>query len=180
MIKQTTCLSSQESKKLKNQKIVLKIKRYINCLDINGNKLEDNLLPEQKEVLWNYYNAMRAGDGMKMNSLLSVLSYLIPTIKFGKYIKKPYNKVVKQDIINWISYLQHESDEKNRSMSITTMSYYRFLIKLFYRWLFQTGKEYPEVVDWIPEKTASRRILDDTTLISNSEIKELIKKCDNC
>lgn len=169
-------LTKEEEKNRKNRRIAEKIRRTIEGIDWKGNKLKETLSDEQKKVAWDYYKSLNAGDGAKITSMISVESYIRPIVKFGLYSKKPYDKIEKQDIINWVSYLQ---DEHERQLSQTTVSYYRFMIKLFYRWFYETGKDYPKLVEWIPEKTNAKRIIDDSVLLTNSEIKQMIKVMDN-
>lgn len=166
-------------KSLQDAMIVEQIRRFIEGYDTKGNKIKHQLLPAQKKTLWKYYNSLRAGDSSKVTSLKSIVSYVKAIKDFGVFVKKPYKQVNKQNIIDYITHKQDTAEKKGKPLAKSTISYYRFMIKIFYRWLYQTGKKYPKIVAWIPDKTSQKRVIDENTLLSNSEIKEMVQKTDS-
>lgn len=168
-----------DERKLLEAKTIDRIERSINGLDTKGKPKAQRLLPKQRDVLWAYYLALEAGERKKLTSKQSILAEILPVKNFGLYCKKPFKQVKKADIQNWVTYLRKRSRDKGKCMSESTLCYYRFIIKIFFRWLYQTGKKYPKVVDWIEDKTSEKRFIDETTILSNEEIKLLIQACDH-
>lgn len=174
-----------DEKKIREKALIEQIRRYIEGIDTKGRPNKTRLNENKNKTLWKFYNSLRAGDSTKVTSLKSVLSYINVIKNFGLFLeeeKKEVNdfiNVQKQDIVDYVAQIQRKGYDNNKPLSASTISYYRFIVKIFFRWLYQTGKEWPEIVAWIPDKTSNRRIIEPDKLLSNSDLRKMIECCDH-
>lgn len=86
--------------------------------------------------------------------------YLFCLMKFGKFIKKPYESATKDDLIDFFNAF---SWYKSRSLKVC--------VKAFYKWLYG-GQTYPECVAWIKTHGFEKRKLPEEILTAE-EIRRL-------
>jgi len=130
------------------------VRKYLN---------EEGLSEEQKDVLKNYYRHLIVES--KCLSLNSQINRIQPMSAFGVSIKKSFNEVTKQDIIDFIFSL------KASGLTDGTINNYKIKFRVFYKWLYQT-KDYPKLVaDLKPVTVDYSRNEDD--LLLPQDIKEL-------
>lgn len=99
------------------------------------------------------------------------LKYLNTLKVIAKIIKKDFDKADKQDIINFVSYIQSREDYKP-----WTKQGYKLIIKRFYKWLKGNDTEYPEEVKWMKcnIKRNELELPGEGDLLTEEDIKELI------
>lgn len=129
------------------------------------------LLPEQQEVLRDYYKHLLT-ERPKVRSLLSYVDAIRLVSLFGRYIKKPFNEVTKEELKDFFFELH------NQGRMQSTIDEYKMKIKRFYQFLYGTD-EYPDVVKWI--KVSGKRFKKRTEeeLLNRQDIKKMLMACDN-
>ena len=90
---------------------------------------------------------------------------------WANLIKVDFDKVSKEDIIKAVRIIQ-----EREHYSPWTKSTYKSMLKRFYKWLKDTGDEYPEEVKWINSniKRNERKIISNGELLSEEDIQKLI------
>ena len=131
---------------------------------------DKKLLPEQKDVLKEYYNFMASG-GSKAKSDVTIQTKLSTISLFAREVRKPFNQVTKEDTIRLFSTLKLERNYKNN-----TIAQAQTVIRIFYKWLYGT-KDYPEVVAWMKPKFSKNDIKEEE-LLTKDDVLQMVKVCD--
>lgn len=97
---------------------------------------------------------------------LGVLNYL------ASILEVDFDKATKEDIIRVVNIIQN-----NKAYTAWTKATYRIMLKRFYRWLKNTGKEHPDEVKWISTnvKRNERKLPANGDLLTEDEVKRLIE-----
>lgn len=133
--------------------------------------IRSSMPEEQKKIVTNYFNGMQVGDACSKHAKPeTVRGAVFVCCKFGDFIKKPFEEVTKQDIVDFLSSL------KERGLMSSTVSFYGVRLRHFFKW--QNNGETPAFVDWI-KKNNNKKRLDASQLLSPSEIKRLVEIADN-
>lgn len=123
------------------------------------------LTQEQRDVLQEYFR--HTVQRIKPITLLNVFSSLRD---FGCFVKKPFNKVKKQDVENYLLYLI-EKGRKKSTITIRTI-----LLKSFFRWLY--GIKEPDVIKGIVPKKYKTTV-NESALFTKEEVKAMIQQADS-
>ena len=181
MKQSTITIKKQSVTHLKNR--VESNNLYSQLLQVNGKVDEDELkklqvqnqvktlinnkelTQAQKDVLLEYYR--HKIKNVKVLTLLNIFSTLRD---FGCFVKKPFNRVKKADVENYLLYLI-EKGRKKSTITIRTI-----VIKSFFRWLY--GIKKPDVIEGIIPKKYKTTV-DESALFSKEEVKAIIEKADH-
>jgi len=137
------------------------IQKYLNSSD---------LLVEQQTDLKRYYEFLSSG--LEHKSIHTISSAMRTCFDFAKYIKKPFNIIVKDDLISYFSYLYND-----RKLRLTSMESYKSIVKSFFKFYYGTN-EYPEIVSWIKVKHPNSTKKEED-MLTPVEIKLMIEAIDN-
>jgi len=165
----TTLLEYGNRREYLIKNLPTKIKRCIYGYKENKDYVE--LLPEQKEVLLDYYMFLINESG-KITSEITYKNLMAIVSIFAKFIKKPFNEVIKEDLQQFFFNMQIKGYKES------TMNEYKIKLKTFYRFLYGT-KEYPDVVSWIQLKKITPDKKTEESLLSREDIKKLLEVSDN-
>lgn len=102
----------------------------------------------------------------------SIRNALWSLLYLGVYLKKPYEKATKKDLVNYIKSINGKSDY--------TTSRWKVEIRSFYKWIYGIKKphEFPEVVDdelLVPERPKNKVTPKD--LLTKDELKMMVEAC---
>lgn len=86
-------------------------------------------------------------------------------------IKKPFNKVTKDDLIKYFSKIMRFKE--------STYVTYQAHVKSFFKWFYNTEDSYPELVKWIKTSRKANQTKLPEDLISEEEIKKIAKSTFN-
>jgi len=97
-------------------------------------------------------------------------SYLIALAHFSKYVKKPFKKVTRKGIENYVISLNDYAEKTKQIRKV--------VVKKFYQWLYKMKKKkYPDCVDWISATLKnSKRNLD---ILTREEVLNIANATDN-
>lgn len=129
------------------------------------------LIPEQQEVLKDYYKHLLT-ERPKVRSLLSYIDIMRILSLYGKWLKKPYNEVNKEELKDFFFEMHNQGRQQS------TIDEYKIKIKRFYQFLYGT-KDYPEVVEWIKVAPKKLKVRTEEELLSRADIKKMLSVCDN-
>lgn len=118
-----------------------------------------DLLPEQIATIKKYIE-FNESKGVTINTLRN---YAKGVYWLGKVIKKPYEKMQKDDLIKYFASIK---DKKG----ITYSS--KIILRVFFKWLHDT-KDFPEVVSWIKIPRRTYDGFDDKEILTPADIKML-------
>jgi integrase/recombinase XerD len=95
---------------------------------------------------------------------------------WAKLIEVDFDKVSKEDITRAVRIIQ-----EREHYSAWTKSTYKSMLKRFYKWLKNTGDEYPEEVKWINSniKRIDRKLISNGELLTEEEVQRLINLADH-
>lgn len=158
-------------------------KAKINKIFEKGEIIESNL-----NTLKQYYNALRRGEKRifledayygiqrpKAKSFVSYHQYMRTLYLFGKYLNKPYAEATKEDIDNYITHLE---DTTTKGIKETTLSYYAFIIKIFYLWLLK-AKKMPEFISHIQLLKEPLKEVNPKEVLTPSDIRKMCEASNN-
>jgi integrase len=149
------------------------IKRYLNE-GIRRQKFENGkfvgyeqiqLSGKQRETLNKYYKRLRSGTYCKVG-VHALTSNLRTLFQFGEFIKKPFEEVVEDDLVNY--FFKLEEEEKK----VTTINSYKHILKGFYTYHL----DMEDLVKAIkPVKRRVRKKEDE--MLSPTEIRQMVERC---
>lgn len=104
-------------------------------------------------------------------SLPRIIRYMVVIRRIAESLKVDFDKAAKQDIIRIVIEIQ-----ENARYSPWTKITYKKMLKRFYKWLKDTGDDYPEEVKWIKGniKRSERRLPSNGDLLTEEDIMKLI------
>jgi site-specific recombinase XerD len=86
---------------------------------------------------------------------------------FGKAVNKPFEKVTKEDIENYLISIKGKQEQ--------TKGNFKVLLKVFFKWLYKTkGDAYPEIVEWIKSSVKNARRTMPDELLTVEEVLSLV------
>jgi len=129
--------------------------------------IEKGLIPEQTEQLKLYKRHCEL-IGLGVRTICTYCSYLK---FFGKNVKKPFDKITKNDIENFFISIK-ERPESSKFL-------HRIVVKRFFQWFYDMKDGYPEIVDWIKTNKANGKRKLPEELLTTEEIRKLASSCDN-
>ena len=92
--------------------------------------------------------------------------------KIGEVFPKAFDEATKEDIIELVRKIEA------RKLSEWTRHDYRTTLKKFFKWL-RGSDSYPEEVKWLKVKTPKSNNIIPTEILSEQDIKKLIRVADN-
>lgn len=128
---------------------------------------ECNLSKEQRDTIRRFNDYLTAQQRM----IGSRKSYLGVLKIFGLYVKKPFESVTKEDLLNYFRDMESRLKPRTLSTHVT-------VIKLFYRWLYNT-EDYPELVRWLKQSRRNHLMRLPEHMLTREEIKKMVNACDN-
>ena len=130
----------------------------VKCADISG---------RNKELIFDFRNFC----GLNGIGVPRTLRYLGVLNYFASLLKVDFDKATKEDSVRVVSVVQN-----NEKYAAWTKATYRIMLKRFYRWLKNTGKEHPEEVKWINTalKRNEKKLPSNGDLLTEEEVKKLI------
>jgi integrase/recombinase XerD len=140
------------------------------------NNKQRQLSKEQIKTLLRYkedYSNTPSPRGGK-NKVASVYASMTTLREVGLYLKKPFEKATKEDLKQYIKYLN------DNNKAVTSISRLKVTIRSFYKWMYgiKEKHKFPEVVDdpvLVPEATKStKRKIDMPT---KEDIVKLVNAC---
>lgn len=127
-----------------------------------------NLLPEQFSALKEYDRQNQ----LRKLSIASRLMYLYHLQYFAERVKKPFDKITRKDIEDFLLNME------NLSQSSQTKA--RTCIKAFFAWLYKCeDRTYPEVVRWIKTNKRFIKTKQPDDLLTMEEIKRMLSAADH-
>lgn len=137
-------------------------------------KIAETLSQEQLKKLRNfkeYYEDLPSNKGGKIKTA-SIFNILFWIRKLGLYLKKPYEKARKEDIISFFKNL-------NGTNNVRSISRAKVNIRQFYKWLYNIEEKhkFPEVVDdprLKPENTRKEPYKKEMKILTKDEILKMI------
>jgi integrase len=146
------------------------------------------LMPSQLKTLREFYNQCNA-DGLSPKTTLNYLRHLRT---LGLCVKKPFEKMTKENLVYFLNERQRPDFLKKlgvkfpllkeKQVSARTMNEIKVVLKKFYKWLYKMDGwgVYPEVVSWIktPRKLNISQKLPEE-LLTKEEIKAMANKASN-
>lgn len=151
--------------------LVAHMPKYIRKYIFGSIRKRADLLPEQQDVLQDFYIYLVTESGV-ITRYHSYLNNIYTISLFGRAVQKPFNEVTKADIKNFLMGLHL------RGCKESTLNEYRIKLRHFFTFLYGTN-EYPDVVSWIQlAKTESPEISEDA-LITKTEVRKLAEAADN-
>jgi len=143
---------------------------YSRFLERELAKLQSHSLgKENSETLLKFYRQLTA-EGL---SIARRIKYLTTLRRIASLLKKPFSKVTKDDIINFVA------DIEQRNYSEWTKRDYKMILKRFYKWLRDCEEGYPPEVRWIKPRFNIRNKLQKKDLLTMEEIKMIANKATN-
>lgn len=122
------------------------------------------LLPAQVEAM-KKFNREKEATGMAHNTRWG---YLVALRALGKYSRKPFKKMTKNDLIGYIESIKH-----HRSAS------YKIYIKAFFQWVYEMPRhQYPECIAWLQPKAFEKKKLPEE-ILTVEEIKRMAEAAFN-
>jgi integrase/ribosomal protein L40E len=108
--------------------------------------------------------------GLEGINVLRIARYIEVLKDMSRILKKDFNNASKEDIIQLAVTL---NETKKATWTKVT---YKKMLKRFYKWLKNTGDEYPEEVKWLKAgmKKSERRLPSNQDLITEKEIEKLV------
>ena len=129
------------------------------------------LIEDQKRILQEYHRSIKLNS--RVRSIGTVFNYLRHIRLLGEFRKKPFNEFTREDIEEYILYLQRKDKPNNTNQINQTMIF----IKAFFKWLYQTDT-YPDIVKWMKPKLKSNKLRYED-LITWEETLDLMRFCYN-
>jgi len=126
------------------------------------------LIDEQKEALNEYHKYI--GIGIRVKSLNSILTSIKAVRWFGEFLRKPFNEVTKDDIINFVHYKKRKGNSDNH------ISQCLIYLKAFYKWYMGGGETYPDFIKWIKPKLKPKKV-NYSELVTWEDIEHLTDYC---
>lgn len=105
-------------------------------------------------------------------SVVRTYKYIETLVRLTKKLKKPYGKMTKEDIKDFIIELEATQ------YSEWTKHDYKMTLRRFYKWFKGNNQTYPEEVDWIKVYVKDRHKLPEE-LLTGEEIKKMILAANN-
>lgn len=127
------------------------------------------LIEDQRKVLHDYYRSIKLNS--RVRSIGTIFNYLRHVKLLGEFRKKPFNEFTKEDIEEYILYLQRK-DKPNKANQINQTMIF---VKAFFKWLYQTDT-YPDVVKWMKPKLKPNKLRYED-LITWEETLDLMRFC---
>lgn len=122
----------------------------------------------QREVLEKYCQKKIVEDKVSINSAATYVGRLA---KFAVFVKKPFDKMTKDDVIKFFS---HIKDFRPR-----TINSYTIIVRNFFQWFYKMdGSNYPKIVKGLKQFKNNRFKLPEE-LLTAEEIKEMVGSADN-
>ena len=141
-------------------------------IDLARRRIEKaDISEENKNILRDYMISCNIGENMKKKATKTINSEILHLCSFAQYQNKFLKQVDKEDIKRYVFYI---TNEKNLAQS--TIMLYSILLKQFYSWLDNGFHEHK--VDWIKGGKTRKRNLDQTKLLSPTEILSMVKIAD--
>lgn len=123
-----------------------------------------------------FYNFCIAQD----NKPKTMINYLRNLRKLALFTKKSFKNVTKKDIVNFLANLRYSKNtswgKEGEIVSINYQNEVRVTLKKFFKWLYNTGKGYPKVVDWIETHRRKLNSKLPEEMITLQEVKAMIDK----
>jgi len=110
----------------------------------------------------------------EIRSLSAKLNYAKALLSLSKYRKKPITQYRKDDIVDWVAWLQ------DNDYSEATISRHLMSVRRFFKWLAeQKGvKELKEAVDWWRASKSYKRDIKDS-IFTHEDIMKLVEVADH-
>lgn len=104
-----------------------------------------------------------------------IIKYLYSLKLIDQYFKKDFDKVTKEDIINFVALLE------KRNISEWTRHSYKVVLKRFFKWFYQCEDEYPQIVKWIKASVNKNKKphLNQGELLIEEDVQKLIENAAN-
>lgn len=132
-------------------------------------KVRIALIPEQQQILEEYYNFLLAG-GEKAKKPISIFNIIQPLYAISKAIPKPYSMWTKKDLQNYFAKL-------STRCKATTVVTKKIKLKQFFRWF--KDEDTPEITSWFKTTMPKPEKLNPADILTPVEIKQIVNACDN-
>jgi len=147
----------------------MKARTYNQIIEGNRQKAIDSvlkskdLLPQQVKTIKRFLE-FNESKGVTINTLRN---YARGLLWCGKAIKKPFEKMTKNDLIKYFASIK---DKKGVTYSN------KIILRVFFKWLYpqKNPKEFPEIVSWITIPRKNYDSFDDKEILTPQDIKKLV------
>ena len=137
-------------------------------LALRNIKESNRISVRNKELILKFLDYCKA-EGL---SNMRVEHYARILKKIGEVFPKAFDEATKEDIIELVRKIEA------RKLSEWTRHDYRTTLKKFFKWL-RGSDSYPEEVKWLKVKTPKSNNIIPTEILSEQDIKKLIRVADN-
>jgi len=138
-------------------------------LELYMKKLDEIEIEHNRKLIIDFYNDCMA----RGLSVSRILKYMYSLLNVSKWLSKDFEDASKEDIVRLVGRIE------SNSYSEYTKNDYRITIKRFWKWL-NGDEDYPNEVKWIPTTIRNCREKLPEELISEEDVKKMIKSADNC
>ncbi len=142
---------------------------YNRKLDLFIKRIDRWLITEKNKKLLKKYAFDLKTDGLTDARIIKHLGHLKV---FAEYVNKDLDKVEKEDIQSFLTYIDNLKKENGENVSEWTKRDYRIALKKFYRWL--TGEQNPEIIAWIKVKNIKTNNLIPEDLLTKEDVEKMI------
>jgi len=143
---------------------------YPRTLERELNKLRTNSLgKENSDAILRFYKQL-AAEGI---GNARIIKYVSSLRRIASFFNKPFRKVTKDDIIDFIAKIEQED------YSEWTKTNYKFILRKFYKWLRGCEDEYPLEVRWIKVKSNIPNTLQKRDLLTIEDIESISNSARN-
>ena len=132
------------------------------------NRLKKAKTSEKNKQLILEFRDFASLDGL---GLPRIVRYLEILKDWAVILETDFDKATKEDITRAVRIIQENE------YSAWTKSTYKIMLKRFYKWLKNTGDDYPEEIKWIKTniKATEKKLISNGELITEGEVKKLIE-----
>jgi len=137
--------------------------KRINALLSNKNAKNQGILSDKQLGTLKRYHTERIAKNITNAGSICKMYFLK---RFGLYLKKPYEKVTKEDIANYLAIIKKTVKSKT----------YQAYLKEFYKWLYGNEYGYPDIVKWLDLRIKASERKSPKDIITDEELKKLLDK----
>lgn len=129
----------------------------------------EELTREQREAIDKFDLKKRVEDGSTVKTRACYVGNLA---RFALIAKRSFDKVTKEDIVNFLAKIQ-------KNCKPNTIDNYKITLKVFFQWLYNMkGDEYPEIVEWITQSRKNNYKLPEE-ILNLEDIRAMVNAADN-
>ena len=134
---------------------------------------ETRISEENKKLILDFKDFSSLEGGM---GLPRIVRYLGILKDWAKILEVDFDKATKDDLKRAVRVIQ-----ENERYSAWTKATYKIMLKRFYRWLKNTGKDHPDEVKWIDTsiKRTEKKLISNGELLTEEEVKKLIEAAEH-